>query len=109
MSEYFYKKLSKSLEPPSVFIYTNASHITISDRISLKDQDANVSEEWIDSVVKFYSDFVTLIRPPVIEIEAAQKYEAIWNNVQFDIDQMKTSKLSDETLWTRTMFHTGYT
>jgi len=106
LSEKFYKRLSRHLEPPSCFIYLTGTHIEIRSRLGLKNEDEG-SEEWVEAVRTSYDEFVKKIRVPVIEIDGGKPYSSIWGEVDFDIAQMKTTRLSDQTLWTRTIFHSG--
>lgn len=107
ISEYFYNRLAKQLEPPSIFLYTAADHITVRDRMNLKREEEG--EEWVDAVRRNYDELAKLIRVPVVEIDAGRTYSKIWDSVEFDVAQMKTTRSADQTLWRRTMFRSGAT
>ena len=107
-SKGLYERLATKLTPPSYFIYFRASHLTVRDRINLKTEE-DQREDWVNAVIKHHEELVPRIRVPVVEVDASATYEKIWNDMEFEIDQMKTTRLSDATLWTRTMFRSGYT
>lgn len=106
MSEHLYRSGAVKMEPPSLFVYLPSSHINISNRFDLKGDEG--SEDWINYISEYHSEFVKDIRIPVVEIRGDQEYSEIWENIKFEVDQMRTSRASDQTLWTRTMFHSGY-
>ena len=106
ISEYFYNRLAPLLEPPSFFIHCNASHMDVMDRVSLKNEEER--EGWVELIRDGYKAHAELIRVPVVDVDAGTSYDKIWNGVEFDLAQMKTTRSTDQTLWRRTMFMSGY-
>lgn len=102
----YYVKMAIDLDPPSFFIHLTASHIDVRNRINLK-TEYDEREEWVEAIRENTHKLAELIRVPVIEVDAGQSYDKVWESIEFDIREMKTTRLADQTLWQRTVYHTG--
>ncbi len=101
-----YKKMAVGLEPPNLIIYLTSDTITVNNKLKLKNDDRSV--EWVNGIINQFDAYVKSIRIPVVEVDGRMAFSKVWDFISFDKDQITSSKLNSETLWTRTIFRTGY-
>lgn len=93
---------SEHLQPPHCVVFTKMSQQDIRDRMMLKGKQP--SDDEIVNQIKYYEQFMSRIRVPVLEIDMNNKPEDVRNELNFSIDSMKATAQSAQSIWRRSMF-----
>ena len=104
-SQRIYNEFQSKIPPPSLIIYLRAAPVLIINKCKLEENSVN--EALVELVIKYFNQLSEHIRVPLLELEATAPFDSLWEDVKFEIDQIGTTRLSDHTFWTKTLFKAG--
>ena len=104
-SQRIYNEFQSKIPPPSILIYLTADPVLIINKCKLEENEIN--ESLVELILKYSAQVVEQIRIPVLEMEATAPFDRLWDDVKFEVDQIGTTRLAEQSFWTRTLFKAG--
>jgi deoxyadenosine/deoxycytidine kinase len=94
--------INPALEPPHAAIHCFTSAMTAMNRLALRSKD--IDQNSFNAQLELYKTFAQRVRIPQIECDFDQPMETIQKDFDFNIASLKTTTVTNQTLWRREMF-----
>lgn len=100
---YLYHAMLPIIEPPHAAIFTSCSSINAQNRMTLRGK--SIHEQDLIDQLKSFKEFSTNIKIPQVEVNFDESMEIIQKDFIFNFASLKTTGVTNQTLWAREMFH----
>lgn len=100
-----YNTTKDFLEPPSCIIYTKMSEQQSYNRLILSGEDINHSMvKNLQRQIEMYESFIQRVAVPVVDIDMGQDIGRVFQELEYSVDSVLTTRLDVASIWQRSMF-----
>lgn len=94
--------ITPALEPPHAAIHTFTSPMNAMNRLALRSKE--IDQNSFNDQLALYKEFADKVRIPNIEVNFDEPMEVIQKDFDFNIASLKTTTVTNQTLWRREMY-----